>query len=410
MNILGAPSPGLRWLVVDFNSYFASCEEQDRPALRGKPVAVVPMMTDTTCAIAASYPAKMRGIKTGTKVSEARQLCPDLILVVARPKLYLEYHHRLLEAIESCLPIEDVMSIDEVACRLDKIQCQPHEARQVAFHIKEEIRKRVGACLTCSIGVASNRLLAKLASDMQKPDGLVLLEPERLPGTIRSLQIEDICGIGRHMALRLRQAGLDTIDRLWEADSDKLRRVWGGVVGARFHALLHGADLPSPVRPRRSIGHQHVLAPEHRTLQAASRIVCQLLEKAAERMRREGFYCCRLITDIKWTGDLGYWVEEQKFRETQDTHRLSQLLIAMWRTAPSFKPLRIGVTLSGLVAVERHQLDLFEKPVNEALTRTLDQLNAKYGKGTVAYGTPLPSLRKIETKISFQRVPDLREY
>ena len=119
----------LRWLVLDLNSFFASCEQQENPELRGKPVIVVPTMAETTCAIAASYPAKAFGIKTGTLVHEARRLCPDVQLVQAHHKLYVEYHHRILAAIDKHIPVEEVMSIDEVACRLDKVQQDPAVAQ-----------------------------------------------------------------------------------------------------------------------------------------------------------------------------------------------------------------------------------------------------------------------------------------
>ncbi|MEQ1653797.1 MAG: type VI secretion protein ImpB, partial [Hyphomicrobium sp.] len=195
MNISDPTSGLLRWLVLDLNSFFASCEQQEQPELRGQPVAVVPVLAETTCVIAASYPAKACGIKTGTPVHEARQLCPDLRVVQARPKLYVVYHHRILDAIESCIPVEDVMSIDEVACRLDRVQQDPDQARQLAGRIKAAIRERVGSCLTSSVGIAGNRLLAKLASDMQKPDGLTLLVPPEMPGPILHLPLEALSGI-----------------------------------------------------------------------------------------------------------------------------------------------------------------------------------------------------------------------
>ena len=115
----------LRWLVLDLNSFFASCEQQEHPELRDRPLIVVQTMAETTCAIAASYPAKALGIRTGTLVHEARRLCPHVKLVQANHKLYVEYHHRILRAIDKHIPVEDVMSIDEVACRLDKLQQQP---------------------------------------------------------------------------------------------------------------------------------------------------------------------------------------------------------------------------------------------------------------------------------------------
>lgn len=400
----------LRWLVIDFNSYFAACEQQERPELRGRPIAVAPMMAETTCAIAASYPAKAYGVKTGTIIAEARRLCPDLIVVPARPKLYVQYHHRLLDAIESCIPIDDVMSIDEVACRLDPTQRTSKTSSALAYRIKQAIRDRVGACLTSSVGVASNRLLAKLASDMQKPDGLTILRPEHLPGSILHLEPAAICGIGRNMTLRLRAFGIDTMEKLWRADRQLLRRVWGGIGGARFHALLHGEDLPSPEHPRRSVGHQHVLAPEQRNRETAILVLRQLLARAAERLRREEFYCRRLAVDIKWMPGLGYWVAERKFSETQDTVALMRIFSVLQKEIPPLKPLRVGVTLADLAPAAQHQPDLFAPRLEGSLAQAVDKLNTKYGKGTVSFGATPESFRRMTSKIAFHRVPDIREF
>src|ERR1039458_5522775 len=113
-----APGPLLNWLFVDLNSYFASVEQQVRPELRGRPVGVVPMMADTTCCIAASYEAKTFGVRTGTIVADAKRMCPEIVLVEGRHEIYTEYHHRVVEAVESCVPVTAVCSIDEMACRL----------------------------------------------------------------------------------------------------------------------------------------------------------------------------------------------------------------------------------------------------------------------------------------------------
>lgn len=397
---------GLRWLFVDMNSFFASCEQQANPSLRGKPVAIVPMEADTTCAIAASYEAKAFGIKTGMMIREAKQLCPKLILVPAHPKLYVTYHHRFIEAIETCLPVEDVASVDEVACLLDRTQQTPETVTALSRRIKSVMRESAGECLTCSIGAASNKLLAKLASDMQKPDGLTILHPDAMPQAILHLKPNDICGIGPNMNLRLLQHGITSMHDLWACDAALLRRVWGGVMGARFHALLHGADLPSPTRPRRSMGHQHVLSPDTRSMIKAHAIIRQLLTKAAARLRTERFHARRLILDIKWSGQLGYFVQEARFRETQDTRFLLQQLMTMWLQAPNLTPLRVGVTLADLVPEAAHQYDLFEQPKNTALTTALDKLNTKFGRGTIAFGN---NTDYITSKIPFNRVPDMRE-
>lgn len=400
----------LRWLVADLNSYFASCEQQEDASLRGKPVAVAPLIADTTCAIAASYEAKVYGVKTGTPIGEARRICPGLIVVPSRPKLYVEYHHRILDSIESCVPIEHVMSIDEVACILDRSQQTPEAATKLAREMKRTIRERVGECLTISVGVATNKLLAKLASDMQKPDGLTILEPDQMPQKILHLKIDDICGVGKNMSRRLKEAGLDTMLKLWKADAGTLHRVWGGVTGKRFHALLHGEDLPSPPRYKRSIGHQHVLAPEQRTIDQAKVTVQELLVKAALRLRQENLYCRRLSVDVKWTQDNGHWIDDRRFNEAQDNLILNRVLLDIWQKVPKLKPLRVGVSLSDLVSATEHQQDLFDRPQNAALTKVIDELNEKFGKGSVGFGLAATSATRLTSKIAFQRVPDLNEF
>jgi DNA polymerase-4 len=365
------------------------------------------MLVDTTCAIAASSEAKAFGIKTGTPIWEARKRCPHIKIVQARPKLYVEYHHGICEAIETCIPIDAVLSIDEVACKLDNVQRSPEIARALAMSIKAVIRDHVGAFLTCSIGVAGNKLLAKLASDMQKPDGLVILQPEELPQAILHLKLQDICGIGPNMQVRLHEAGITDIAGLWAADAQHLRRIWNGITGLRFHALLHGADLASPVNPTRSMGHQHVLSPDERTMEKATPVIRQLLTRAAQRLRSDGFYCRRLCLDIKWVQDLGHHFDECRFQETQDTRVLLKTLMRVWSAAPGLKPLRVGVVLTDLAPKATHQPDLFDRPEPVHLTTAIDRLNSRYGRGTINYGSSIPAMG---SKISFQRVPKLEEF
>jgi DNA polymerase-4 len=398
----------LRWLVLDLNSFFASCEQQENPALRGKPVIVVPTMAETTCAIAVSYPAKAFGIKTGTLVHEARRLCPEVLLVPAHHKLYVEYHHRILTAIDRHIPVEEVMSIDEVACRLDSKQQNPAVAQKLALHIKRQIQSEVGECLTSSIGISANKLLAKMASNMQKPDGLTILLMEKLPGAILHLEIGAIPGIGPSMAERLRRAGVTDMATLWNTDAARLRMIWGGVAGAKMRELLHGADIASPKTERSSISHQHVLAPEDRSIEGAAPIVRQLLVRAAQRLRDDGFYCRRLVVEVKPLGrDRESWTDKRSFAETQDTGMLLHVLQAIWQKVPNLKPLRVAIALTGLAAQEKHQPDLFDKPKNAKLVRAIDEVNEKFGKGALMYGDAAPDQT---SKIAFQRVPKVKEF
>ena len=164
-----------KWLFVDMNAYFASVEQQVCPELRGRPTAVVPVMADSTCCIAVSYEAKKCGIKTGTKVLAARRLCPDLQLVESRPALYVKYHKEIIEAVNTVLPVEQVHSIDEMSCKLIGRERNPDYAVLLAKDIKQAIKERVGKYLLCSIGIAPNRFLSKVASNMEKPNGMTLI-------------------------------------------------------------------------------------------------------------------------------------------------------------------------------------------------------------------------------------------
>jgi DNA polymerase IV len=170
-----APTPvgqNLSVLFIDFNSYFASVEQEMQPHLRGRPVAVVPVMTDWTCAIAASYEAKAYGVKTGTNIREAKQMCPGLVCVPARHDAYVHFHHRLKAEIDQHVPILQVESIDEMSCELYGKYREEGEAVKLAARLQAAIRQNVGECLGSSIGLSTNRFLAKVASDMKKPNGI----------------------------------------------------------------------------------------------------------------------------------------------------------------------------------------------------------------------------------------------
>src|SRR5262249_42650421 len=153
-----------------------SVEQQLRPELRHRPVAVAPVLTESTCCIAVSYEAKKFGLYTGMQVAKARQACPGLEVVEARPPFYVQMHKRICAIVDSCMAVEEVHSIDEMSCRLTGKWQQLENALQLARQIKCKLAEQIGDYVRCSIGIAPNVLLAKAACDMQKPDGLVIFE------------------------------------------------------------------------------------------------------------------------------------------------------------------------------------------------------------------------------------------
>jgi DNA polymerase-4 len=189
----------VQWMFVDMNSFFASVEQQVNPHLQDRPVAVLPSMTQHTCAIAASYEAKAFGIKTGTLVSDALQACPHLNCVPARHDLYRKYHDLILAEADRHTPIHKVWSIDEFSCRLFPSDQPIERAIALAEQLREGIFNNVGTAIKCSIGLAPNSYLAKVASDMKKPNGLTVLTKDNLQEKLFPLALTDFPGIGANM-------------------------------------------------------------------------------------------------------------------------------------------------------------------------------------------------------------------
>ncbi len=251
LNNYPIPALCLRWLYVDFNSYFASVEQQLRPELRGKPIAVVAVETDSTCAIAASYEAKAFGVKTGTPIYEAKRLCPGLTCVLARHERYVEFHHGLIEEIERHIPVTAVCSIDEVACRLMDNEISVERSTEIAQSIKRGIAKTIGPYMRCSIGIAPNRYLAKVGTELQKPDGLVVLRAEDLPQKLFSLKLRDLPGVGANIEHRIQMAGIADLPGLFALNPHQMRTIWGSVWGEKLWYLLRGMELPDEITARR---------------------------------------------------------------------------------------------------------------------------------------------------------------
>ncbi|MDF2386132.1 hypothetical protein JMG10_31990 [Nostoc ellipsosporum NOK] len=427
--ILAFPPRPLRWLYLDLNSYFASVEQQLNPDLRGHPVIVAPVDSDTTVAIAASVEAKRYGISTGTPVWEAKRLCRDLRITPARHEKYVEFHEAVLAEIWKHVPVTHVCSIDEVACRLLDNENDPAAAVALAHRIKAGIRMHVGECLTSSVGIAPNRLLAKLASDMQKPDGLVVLTADKLPQCLYPLRLREIAGIGAKMEKRLAQDGILDIRQYCERRPRDAGNAWGGVNGDRLWYLLHGVELPDKPTQSRTIGHSHVLSPQKRGLEPTRLTARRLALKAASRLRRKGYRARLLVLHGKFEDDKSGWRASIRLPDTQDSfvilHALDQLfprLAEAGRGRPGgFRLRMVGVTLCEITAVEGEQGSLFaaldpDDPLARetrtlALSRAMDRINHRFGRNAVSVG-PLHGGRidRVGTKIAFGRIPEMSEF
>jgi DNA polymerase-4 len=399
----------LNWLLIDFNSYFSSVEQLLRPELRGKPIAVVPVMAESTCCIAASYEAKKFGIKTGTRVSDARMMCRGIAIVEARPSLYVEFHEALCAAIESCIHVEKVWSIDEMLCELTGKLKEREKALELAAKIKKTIAEKVGAEMRCSIGIAPNPFLAKAASDMQKPDGLVVIEKEDLPQCLYSFKLRDFYGVGRNMEQRLLKHGIRTGEELCAATEEDLRQVWGGIEGERIYHALRGESVYRPPTQSSSIGHSHVMPPEERNPAAAFAVLNRLLQKAAGRLRKMKYYAGAMQLSISSVRE-GHWSEECSFLETQDTVEFLRILRLLWdrRPANAPAPMKVGVTLMRLVEEHNRTPAFFEKTSQrDKLNAQIDSINKTFGKNTIYFAGAHVARKSAPMRIAFTYIPDL---
>ncbi len=420
----------LRWLYVDFNSYFASIEQQMNPALRGRPVIVVPVDTDSTCAIAASYEAKALGIRTNTPVYEAKRMCPGLICVVGDHKHYVHYHHLILQEIGNHIPVSAVCSIDEVACHLMDNENSDERVTGIAHSIKAGLARNVGEYIKCSVGVAPNRFLAKVATDMQKPDGLTILHHGDLPQRLYGLKLRDIPGIGHNMEHRILMAGINDVPTLLSLSVAQMRRIWGGVWGERMWFWLRGVELPELETHRSTVGHSHVMAPELRMPGRARYVARRLTMKAAARLRRMEYYARELTFSARFENGFRVEGSEKCFR-AQDSVTFLHMLERIWQGALEYagdrdrggnmRIRKLSMALHGLVKAEIAQQpelipvlqenEMQERARAERMSQALDRINHRFGKDSVTLGMmPAASRNFSGTKVAFNRIPDAEEF
>jgi DNA polymerase-4 len=407
-------------LYLDFDGFFASVMQQAMPELRGRPVGVIPFETSaaySTVVIACSKEAKAAGCKNVMPVPDALKICPDLILVTQRPDLFRRAHNALLNEIYCEIPIETVKSIDELTCKLDPAGISDPES--LAQRIKRRIRRNIGDQITCSIGFAANRLLAKIACKVDKPDGVTIWRPESMPEPLFALPLADIPGVGKRMELRLNEAAIATTRDLWHAQPKQLRALWKNVNGERMWYALHGYDIHALPTSRGMFGHGRVLPPRWRDFEHAQSCSRLLLTKAARRMRRGGYYAEKLGL---WLDNRECsWFGQREMPCVQDDQACLAALAVLWQKARGelhrrTQIIRVGVTLGELSPANRRQLDMFldddaERQKCELLTNTIDGLNRKFGKRVLTLGpwTPPPG-GYAGGKIAYNRIPSAEDF
>lgn len=382
-----APADG-RTLFLDMNSFFASVEQQARPELRDRPVGVCPFISNATCVIAASVEAKRWGVKTGTNVAAAKQLCPQIELVEAHPRLYRRYHSRIMAALDQTRCQVTVKSIDEALLTVPR-DLRP-DVKSVAREAKDRI-SRIGGRLTCSIGIASNLFLAKVASNVKKPNGLVEVKLSNVEGLYSVLRLTDLHGISWRMARRLKAIGIATPLDFYHAPYPLLKRTFG-VNGEAWYLRLRGYEVDTKPTIRRMIGHQTTIVPHPATTRAeVLSVAAQLTYRAATRLRAAGLSARGVVVYVRFS-DRSSW--QQVYRHGRaffDSAAFFGHVRRLLAGCPLDRPVRlVSVSAIELSDTKSSSIGLFDdacKP--ERLSRALDKINFRYGEGAAVTGRQL---------------------
>ncbi|HEX9021768.1 MAG TPA: DNA polymerase IV [Nitrospirota bacterium] len=375
---------------IDMNAFFASVEQRANPALRSKPMAVIGSKHRGVI-LSPSYEARAFGVKTGMTYGEARLKCPELVLVPADSAKYSHSCEELLRIWKDFTPLVEMFSIDEAF--LDVTGCEElfGDPVRIAVRIKERIWNETG--LTCSIGIGPNKLLAKLGSDMQKPDGLVLISPGDVEDVLHDLPVKELCGIGPNLTRHLAAMGIRTCGELGSAPLRRLTARFG-IIGERLRGMGRGLDddpvvpLDSRQEEAKSMGHSMTLDHDCSDIGMIERHILQLSEKVGRRLRR-GSYAGRTVTLILRYADFQTFSKQHRLRHAVD-HGLEIYAAAVniLREISLSQPIRlVGVSVSCLERNET-QIPLFEEERRRKfIAEAMDEINDRYGDFTVTWGT-----------------------
>lgn len=391
-------------MYIDLNSCFATIEQQSRPMLRGRPVGISNRITPNACVIAASYEAKVHGVKVGMRRAEAEMLCPDIVFVETEPDKYIFVHQKLRAIMENYSPIVVMKSIDEGVLDLNQspahIRQRPHA--ELAQEIKDRLRTEIGCWMRCNIGVASNRFLAKTAAELHKPDGFDEITVANQRQIFASLKLIDLPGINTRMQARLNAVGIFTPLQLLDADEETLvKMVCHSIDGSKWYKRLRGLEVDDWVSDIKSIGRQYVLEGKHLTKDDIYARIMHLSEDVGYRLRSKERYA-RGVYVWAYTYD-GLYLHRARLGKTafntdQDITQIARQLFADFPA-----PLQIiGITLYKIQTTPDAQLSFNQAAIDaqENLCLAADTINLRFGSRTIHYADSCGT-DHVKTKIPF---------
>ena len=408
-------------LHIDLNSCFATIEQQANPHLRGKPVAVAAYTTPNGCILAASIEAKRHGVRTGMRVKDGKAICSDLIILPSDPWKYRNVHLRLRKLLSDYTVDLTPKSIDEFVLNLENYPClRPLKAvvqykspvHRAALEIKERIKKEVGEWLTVSIGISTNRFLAKLASSIHKPDGLDEINKENFLGYYLNLKLTDLPYIKIRNALRLNGMGIFTVCDFYRSPLWMLRAAFESINGYYWYLRLRGWEIDATAFARRSYGNSYALPKAFTELSDLSPILSKLTEKMGFRLRRAGYNARGVHVAVGYR-DGSFWHRGVSFPQNlSDSREIYKKAYGILILSPYKKPVReLAVSCFDLTAKRDLQLELFEDVLKkENLVCAIDKVNEHWGNFVITPARMLSATDAVPDRVAFGSVKELEEF
>lgn len=405
-------------MFLDMNSFFASCEQQDNPALRNKPVAVCTYIAPYSPIIAPSIEAKKFGVKTGMRMNDAKILCPDLIQLQTSSNKYRDYHVKIMDVLKSYSQDVIPKSIDEAVINLKNYQLVYKDLHQLGLQIKHDIKTKVGDWLKCSIGLAPNTFLAKLASGIQKPDGFVTITPETIDDVLSKLKLENLPGIARNTSRKLVMAGINSPLELRYAQPLFLKNALKSIVGYYWYCRLNFMEVDLSSKPYKSMQAMRQISKQNREsiqyLQDLMLALCMRLEK---RMVTQELYA-RSINIYLGYEDGTSWADHIRSElPIQDGNRLLDIYKKMVEEGEEKNggPLinhqltSMSLNVSAFVSGDLVQSDLFYTDhKRDKLRKTVYQIKNKFGSDALMKGAEVTRQKAFQDMIGFGSIKDLQ--
>ena len=384
-------------LHIDANAFFASVEQAANPELRGKPIAVVGGHGRTVITTS-SYEARAKGVNTGMAIWEGKRSCPELIIVVGDNRKYTYTSTKMNEIFRDYTPEVEAFSIDESWLDVTHSLSIFGTAENIAYLIKARLKHQFD--ITVSIGIAPNKLLAKLASDMMKPDGLTVITPENVARTLERMPIQELCGVGKKMQRHLNMLSIYTCGELGRTDEARLTRKFG-IIGKRLKQMGQGVDHSPVVQfaedgDVKSVGHSSTLERDISDPAEIRRFLLQLSEMVGSRARRYNVSGKTIHLYVRYADFFSSWGKQTTLKHyinlSDEIHRAA---LSILDTVELEQPVRLlGISLSNLKH-QAEQLPLFEDERKKLFaTQAMDNLNDRFGRMSVTFGSLLPGKEK----------------